>query len=378
DADYAEELDFCLVCRNCESACPSGVQFGTLMESARDGLEVLRPRGPLARLARFVGFRGILQRRFALSVSAFGLRFLQRTGLLRVAALLGERGRALAAQPAVPPLRERRALPASTPSSTQRRGAVALLQGCVMPEWLGRVNRSTVRVLGAAGFDTNVPTKHVCCGALHAHNGDREGARTLLKKTIELFEALPSGDSLPLVVNSAGCGAHLREAEHFFEGEPEWEKRAAALAARVRDLSEFLTEQEASLPLKQSKDVALPLTYDDPCHLCHGQGIRTPPREWLDRIEGSNRVELADSESCCGSAGIYSILRPADAQAILEPKLDALERSGAKTLVTANPGCQLQWQTGVQKAQLDVEVLHLAELLDRSLGAGVERNESFE
>ena len=272
--------------------------------------------------------------------------------------------------PAVPPASERELLPGLIPARGKRIGAVAMLEGCVMPELYGRVNRDTVAVLSAAGFECRTALEHVCCGALHAHNGELEGARALARDTIERFEALGTdgGALLPIAVNSAGCGAHMKAFGQLLADDPQWRERAQRFSARVRDFSELVAPLVPQLGLKLPAD-ELPgvVTYDDPCHLCHGQRIRKEPRTLLDAVQGLRRVELENSESCCGSAGIYSLLRPADSQAIFAPKAAALERSGASMLVTANPGCQLQWESGLARSGSRASVMHLAELLARAL-----------
>ena len=359
DASFVEEMDFCLLCRHCESVCPSGVEFGALMEHTRNGLA---PKTFLGRVAKRRGFR-LLTSRSQLRFAASALRLLQVTGMVRlISALLGEKGRALAKLPPISPTSRRRPLPEHTPSTTEESTPVALLEGCVMPELLGDVNRATLRVLAASGHSVHVPVNQpACCGSLHAHNGELDQARAIAKETIAAFEE--TGE-VPVVTNSAGCGSHMKEYPNLFAEDPEWCDRAERFSARVRDLSEVLEPRPPEATT--SPEVRTPITYDDPCHLCHGQGVRDEPRALLDAT-GLERVELIESESCCGSAGIYSALRPDDAARILETKLDALRASGARTLVTANPGCQLQWESGVRDAGLDVEVLHLAELLERSL-----------
>jgi glycolate oxidase iron-sulfur subunit len=372
-AAFEEEMDFCLVCRHCESVCPAGVQFGAMMEVARSGL-VERARGkPIERALRWLGFRVILVRRSALWLAISALRLAQRTGLIQlVAPLLGARGKALANFPPVPGARERVPLPARTPARDARMASVALLEGCVMPELYGRVNRATVACLAAAGIECRTSPGHVCCGALHAHNGDLEGARALARSTIEAFDRVrDDGDSeaLPVVVNSAGCGAHMKEYERLLEQDPAWRERARAFSARVVDFAQFLARPatRARLAATLVPRESATITYDDPCHLCHGQQIRAEPRALMDLLPGLSRVELEASESCCGSAGIYSLLRPGDSARILDKKLEALRASGAGILVTANPGCQLQWESGVKRAGLAVEVVHLAEVLARHL-----------
>lgn len=378
DRVFAEEMDYCLVCRNCESVCPAGVEFGSMMEHTRDELARALPPGPLARFARWVGFRVILPNRSALRAASFGLRTAQVLGLTKLAALLGgARGKALAAQPAVPPKHERRLLPAVTPAEGEPIGAAAMLTGCVMPEWLGRVNRASAHVLSASGCEVSCDPGHTCCGALHAHNGELDHARELARGTIKSFDALQSQDGMPLpvVVNSAGCGAHMREYGKLLADDPSWIARAEAFSARVRDLSEFLTVGAPAERL-QERLAAGPgaaalgqVAYDDPCHLCHGQGVRSQPRTLLDSVPQLTRTNLDEPESCCGSAGIYSVLRPTDSQAILATKLEDLAQSGAETLVTANPGCQIQWTSGLEASHSAIQVLHLAEVLSRALAS---------
>jgi glycolate oxidase iron-sulfur subunit len=365
DAAYRDEIDFCLVCRHCESVCPAGVRFGEMMETARAGVEATGRRTLASRIVRHVGFETVLRSRFWMSAAASALRFAQVTGLVRVLApLLGDRGESLAAQPTVPPRSERRALERLTPARGELRGRVAVLEGCAMRELYGRVNRATVEVLASLGLESHVSPDHVCCGALHAHNGRLEGSRELARATIERFEALTGHGEPPLevVVNSAGCGAHMKAYGHLLAGDPAWAERAARFASRVRDFSELVA---ARAPAGRKPELAgtEKLAYDDPCHLCHGQQVRAQPRTLLDLVAAARRVEMADAESCCGSAGIYSLLRPADSGAVFARKLASFDASGADVLVTANPGCQLQWETGLRRAGRRARVAHLAEIL---------------
>lgn len=354
DADYVEEMEFCLLCRHCESVCPSGVKFGAMMEIARDGISRKVGRPFRERVLRWIGFRVLLPHPFLLRVGATLGRLAQRLGLPRFGG------------PAIPPASERSALPSRTPARGERLGEVAVLEGCVMPILYGRVNRATVDVLARCGFDVHCPKPRVCCGSLHAHNGDLEGARRLARRTIAAFETVPG----EIVVNSAGCSAHMKDYAHLLAEDSAWFERAEAFVARVHDFSEFLAEDRCRTRLTgafRGSDVTL-VAYDDPCHLCHGQGIRSQPRQLLDAIPGLRRVEMQGSESCCGSAGIYSLLRPSTAAEILDPKIRAFVESGAKTLVTANPGCQMQWETGFARAGVDARVAHVAEILRESWG----------
>ncbi len=369
--EYGEELDFCLVCRHCESVCPAGVRFGEMMEHARSSLAKIVARPLHVRFVRWAGFSRGLRSRFVLARAHALLRAVQRNGMLKIVGeALGERGAGMAALPQTPPAAERKLLPEFTAAKTVRRGEVAMLEGCVMPEMFGRVNRATASVLSKLGFDVRTTRDMVCCGALHAHNGELDQARELARTMIVAFEKIPSAAlNSPIVVNSAGCGAHMKEIGRLLAGDQEWGERAARLVRRVVDFSQFVAPRiDAGLQLRFARaDAPYRVAYDDPCHLCHGQQIRSEPREILDRMEGLRRVEMPGSESCCGSAGIYSILRPADSAAVLAPKLAEFAATKAEILITANPGCHLQWQMGLARTESKAKVLHIAEVLDTAL-----------
>ncbi len=369
DAEFREEMDFCLVCRHCESVCPAGVEFGAMMEFTRASLVEQKPPGVAARFARWIGFSRILPSRFGLKTAVFGLQLGQRLGLIRlVAPLLGLRGSVMRHLPKVPPRAERRPLPAVTPAQGEKRGRVLTLEGCVMPELFGRVNHAVARSLCATGLEVCSPAGHVCCGALHAHNGEMEAAEDLARKTIDRFDAVDS--EARVVVDSAGCGAHMREYGRLLASDPAYRDKAAAFGARVVDYSEELSTPEARERLQpllhDGHGIEGPVTWDDPCHLCHGQGVVDQPRQLLDLVPGLERKEMTAANSCCGSAGIYSVLRPKDSLDVLAPKLEHLKKTGAKTLVTANPGCHQQWLVGVGREALPVEVLHLAEVIAKA------------
>lgn len=370
NASFAEEIDYCLLCLRCESMCPAGVRMGEMMEFTRAALVRTRPPRLASRLARWIGFRVVLPHRFVLRLLGSLLRLVQRTGTEKLVArlfgarFLGTLGAGMEDLPRIAPLPERRLLPERTAARGEERATVALLEGCVMPEFFPAVNRATVDSLAALGVSSLVPRGGTCCGSLHAHHGDLDGARRLARETIGAFET--TGE-VPIVVNSAGCGAHMRTYPRLFEDEG-WRTRAERFVARVHDYSEYtaplLADAGATLP---PGSLPLPATWDDPCHLCHGQGIRTEPRAVLDAIGGLERVELPDSEACCGSGGIYSLLRPEDGRAVFARKREEFAKSGAKSLITANPGCQLQWTSGMRRAGLDIPVVHLAEVVARSL-----------
>jgi glycolate oxidase iron-sulfur subunit len=371
DAEFGEAMDFCLLCRHCESVCPAGVRFGAMMEHTRGALAESRPGSLRARILRRLGFGVVLPHRIVLRLLGVLLRTAQLFRLDRLAdRLLGDRG--MRHLPRVPPLGSRRLLPRRVAADGATTGEVALLEGCVMPELHAHVNRATARSLARLGLGVRVP-EVACCGSLHAHNGELAGARALARRMLEAFDAERDADGtpLPVVTNSAGCGAHMKELHHLFAPDDPLHARASAFAARVRDYSEIVAPLLAArTDALGTADVPRPLAWDDPCHLCHAQGVRSEPRAVLASLPGLERVELADSESCCGSAGIYSLLRPEASRAIFARKLAALDESRARTLVTANPGCQMQWESGLARAGRDVQVVHLAELVDAALAAG--------
>ncbi|MFT5291415.1 MAG: glycolate oxidase iron-sulfur subunit [Planctomycetota bacterium] len=372
DAGYAEELDFCLLCRHCESVCPAGVQFGSMMETARDAVERVVKRPLLTRLLRHIGFRHVLPNRLILRVLGSALRVMQLLRLDSLAAKIGgARGAGVADLPRIQALGKRRLLPKVTPATGTRTESVAVLEGCVMPEMFPGVNRSTVDSLAKLGLESHRLPGVVCCGSLHAHNGDLKGARDLARVMLDGYDQLSVDlNAAPrIAINSAGCGAHMRELGHLFaEGDPD-HLRAKMFASHVVDYSEVVAPLLADrAPIQDDAlgDLPGPLTWDDPCHLCHAQGVRVEPRQVLEKLPVA-LVPLQNSESCCGSAGIYSLLRPSDSADVFAPKLESFQASGAKTLVTANPGCQMQWQAGLRRSGSSARVVHLAELVDRAL-----------
>ena len=372
DADFAAEMNGCLVCRRCESVCPAGVEFGPMMGQTRAALQALQPSSTGTRFWRWFGFRVLLSRRWALRATAALVRLGQVTGLDRLSAPLLPRGfPAPADAPVIPPARERsRLVPARLAAPTEQ---AFVLEGCVMPILFGAENRATVAALAAHGVQAIAPPSVACCGSLAAHNGDAAGATELAKRLIEAY----AGDA-PIVVNSAGCTSHMHELDELFERDDPWHARAKAFSERVVDFTTYLStrvrpQADAHVALFQG---VTRVTYDDPCHLCHGMGVRQAPRDLLDAAIASEnerrraagtapiqRVELDESEACCGAAGLYSMLHPAESKKLLESKLDAFEATGAELLITANPGCQMQWRAGLSARGHDANVAHIATLM---------------
>ncbi|HEX6810357.1 MAG TPA: heterodisulfide reductase-related iron-sulfur binding cluster [Planctomycetota bacterium] len=348
-------LDRCLDCRACETACPSGVRYGEILETTRGELESKLPaRGFSAALVRFLLTSVVAkQRRLRFLFSLLGLA--ESSGMRWLATRLRLLPVAVARlAPPVPARRERRALPTGLhrpPAGVRRRGVqVALFTGCVMEQMFGRVNRATLQVLLANGFDVHVPAAQRCCGALLVHAGLPEGARTLARANTSAF-----ADADVVVNNSAGCGCAMKDYGHLLGDEA-----GAAFARKCRDVSEFLAEAGlTAVPAECRARVA----YDDPCHLCHGQGVRTAPRSLLALVPGLTLVPHHRPEDCCGSAGIYNLLQPDLAGEIGRRKAESLLQAQVEMVVTGNPGCMMQIGSHLQLLGHSLPVRHPIELL---------------
>jgi glycolate oxidase iron-sulfur subunit len=346
-------LDRCLACRACEAVCPSGVPYGRLIEETRAGVARVRGITPLGRVLLWT-----VSRPWALGAIAAALSLVERTGLRRlVRRFLPPRLRRLDAL--APPAGRPSYRPVQVESP---RASVGLLLGCVMRASYGDVHTATARALAHLGAQIIETPGQTCCGALHAHAGDKAEAVRLAKRNIAAFERADL-----LLVNAAGCGAHLKSYAHLLEEDPKWAERATALASRVRDVSEFLMTIVGD---ETFGTLAMRVTYQDPCHLAHAQGIRAEPRALLSRVRGLELVEMADADVCCGSAGYYNLAQPEYADRLLEPKIDAILATRPDAVVTGNPGCMLQLAAGLRsRGRADIPVLHVVEVLDRALAA---------
>jgi glycolate oxidase iron-sulfur subunit len=361
-----EHLSLCLDCRACETVCPAGVPYGRLIEAAKAEIEQQRPGSLGRRLFRWLNFGLLLGHPRVLAAAAAGLRFYQRSGLQAIVRrsglvrlLPGTLPAWEALLPSLPSAAERAPLPPVTAAVGPRRARVALLTGCVQSVVFGAHNRATARVLARNGCEVLAPPQG-CCGALHAHGGDHARAVAMAKRTVETFEAVGAD---AVIVNTSGCGAHMKAYGTLLGDEPGWAERAARFAATVQDVAEFLAREPLRGPLQP---VAMRVTYHDPCHVVHGQKIRRQPRALLSQIPGLQVIELPESDWCCGSAGIYNLTQPEMADRLLRRKVRNVATTGAEAVVTANPGCILQIQAGLRAQGQERPVLHLVELLDRA------------
>jgi glycolate oxidase iron-sulfur subunit len=348
-------LDRCLDCRACETACPSGVRYGEILETTRAQLEAARPKRGLAAFLTRTLLWHVVARQRRLRVAFALLRLAEVLGLRWLGTRLGLVPKAMAnLAPPVPPARERRPLPTGLhqpPAGVTPRGRrVALFTGCIMEPMFGRVNRATLRVLLENGFEVVVPAAQRCCGALLVHAGQPERARTLARANVDAF-----ADADVVLNNSAGCGAAMKEYGHLLGDE-----QGRAFAAKCRDISEFLAKEGLTRTPARCEQKAV---YDDPCHLCHGQGVRSAPRELLAQVPGLELLPHDRPEDCCGSAGIYNLLQPEMAGAVGRTKAEALRRSGAGLVLTGNPGCMLQIDSHLRQIGHEAPVRHPIELL---------------
>ncbi len=366
-ASFDEHMYTCLDCRACETACPSGVQFGKLVESARAQVEAQRPRGLAERALRALFFDLLLPhpRRLALFARASVLVARMSAPLLRLASRrLGFAARLLSLSELLPhrPL-VAEGVPILVPAEGVRRGHVLLFLGCVMRAAYGDVNAATARVLARNGWEVAAPRDQTCCGALHVHAGDRDAAKALARANIDRLDGLAAD---AIVVNAAGCGANLKEYGWLLKDDRDYAERAERFASRVKDVSEFLADTGLNVT---PGPLPLRVTYDDPCHLVHGQRVREQPRALLAAIPELQHVPLEEADWCCGSAGTYNVTRHDLSMQLLERKVERIERTGAELLVTANPGCAMQIEAGLRRAGSTTKVLHIVELLDRAYAA---------
>jgi glycolate oxidase iron-sulfur subunit len=363
---YVEHLDLCLACRGCESACPSGVRYGHLIEVARAEIEAVRQRSWLSSVFRNVVFHYLLPSRKLLSFAAWMLWIYQRSGLqkaVRSSGLLrGSLGRAESLSPRIETPFFFRAYGRVYPAEGEQRYRVAMLGGCIANVSFARLNEATVRVLRKNGCEVTIPAGQTCCGALHVHSGLRDEARALAQRNID---AIVDGGYDAIITNAAGCGSTLKEYGELLE-----HAQARKFSGSVKDISEFLASISLNTNLGRIEQT---VTYQDSCHLAHGQKIRSAPRSILRAIPGVVFREMPLSDLCCGSAGIYNVVQGDMAAAILEKKMPLANSTRAEVIATANPGCMLQLRAGVARHGAGQRVAHVVELLDEAYAAYHER-----
>jgi glycolate oxidase iron-sulfur subunit len=356
-----QHFDRCLGCMACVTACPSGVRYDRLIEDTRAQVERRHPRTRAERLLRGAIFRLFPYPR-RLRLLRGPLRAYQASGVRRLLGPLLARTPTLATLESLAPrLRRPERLPERVPAVGPRRAVVGMLTGCAQRAFFPDVNAATARVLAAEGCDVVLPRAQGCCGALSVHTGREAEAQGFARSLIDSFE--DAGVDY-LVVNAAGCGSSLKEYGDLLRDDPSYAERAAALAAKVRDVSEVLVELG---PVAPRHPLPLSVAYHDACHLAHAQGVRAQPRRLLADIPGLSLREIASAEICCGSAGVWNVLNPEPARELGDRKARDVLATGADLLVTANPGCLMQVAAAVHRAGGVIGLAHTVQVLDASI-----------
>ena len=360
----ALHIDRCLGCLACETACPSGVQYGRIVERARAQIENNYRRSFPARAMRRFFFGKVLHNLRLLASLARMMRFYQRSGMqtvLRKTGLLRLFG--VADLDRLSPQIDKQfffsEIGKTDPAVGERRGKVAFLAGCINSVAFSHLNRATVKVLTENGIEVVIPAGQGCCGALDAHAGFRNDARKLARNNINVFLA---GDYDAIVTNAAGCGSLLKEYDDLLEADPQYNERAHQFSAKVRDVTEYLAQVGLRPPRKR---IAQNVIYQDACHLLHAQKVKTQPRELLKAI-GCQLVEIPHADQCCGSAGIYNVVQNELSMKILEAKMDDISSVSADVLATGNVGCMIQLRAGAAQRKMNLPVKHVVELLEEA------------
>ena len=365
DPIFDEQMYQCLNCRACEAVCPSGVHYGPLVEAARSQLEQHRPRPLWQRAVRRIAMGWLFGDVRRMRALVGGLRGYQRTGLDRAVRRTGVlRLLKMAETERMMPPVAAKALVAGReswrPANPTR--AARLFNGCVMSTVFADTNRAAGRVLAHNGHAVDIPVRQQCCGALHVHAGMMDEARVLARVNIDAFEE--SGHD-PIVVTAAGCGAALKEYGFLLKDDPAYADRATAFSARVRDVTELLG---ADVLVPPTHAVRRDVTYQEPCHLAHAQRITAQPRNLMAAIPGLNLIEMRESSLCCGSAGIYNLIRREMAEDLGDRKARHALETTATEVITANPGCAMQLRASLLRNGSSARVRHIVDLLDESYG----------
>lgn len=368
DAGFERSLDLCLGCRACETVCPSGVKYGSLLEEARDIIAANKSYSIPVKVARKAAFSGLFPHQGRMRAVAGLIGFYQRSGLQTAARKIGFMNllpEGLASMekilPKVPPMKELKNRPELLPAIGKKTIRVAFFRGCLMDTMFLETNNATAKLLQLAGCEVAIPKSQACCGALHGHYGEKDSAKELAKRNIEAFEVTGADY---IVSNAGGCGGFLVEYGHLFQNDPKWHERAATFSGKVKDLSEVLIEagflEKVELKLPQQI-----ITYQDSCHLRNAMKSATAPRVLLKAMNGTEFREMDEADRCCGSAGIYNIIESEMSMKVLDYKMEKVKDTLAATIVTANPGCLLQMKLGIEREGLSnsMRAVHIADLL---------------
>ena len=365
DESVIGHWDLCIQCRACEVACPSGVPYGSLIEKTLENVEPYRQRNKISKFIRSVVLKVIVKRQNILSAMFIGLRLYSATGVqkvLRKTRLLEFVSKKLDLIERSTPLIHGKSFKSKgqyyKPEKEQT-AVVNLLSGCVMPLVQGDQMRAVVEVLKETGTGVKVPADQVCCGAINSHLGDMDSSRQLARDNIDAFNS----NQDPIVVASAGCGARMKEYSSLLSSDPEYANKAKKFGERVLDLHEYIREKQIDVPTSSDSEPLL-VTYQDSCHLGNVQGIKQAPRDIICRLPGVEFKELKDSNICCGAGGAYMVTQPEMSNKVLSSKIKNIQDTGADVVITSNPGCYMQIESGIKKYGLDIKVKYVAEMIN--------------
>ncbi|MDT2047064.1 (Fe-S)-binding protein [Priestia flexa] len=367
DEDVEKSLNMCLGCRACEPVCPSGVNYGHLLEEARDIINQNKKHSIPVKVVRKVVFEGLFPHQNRMQNMTGLLGFYQRSGLQRVVRSTGilkllpdNLASMEKVLPTVPTLKEMKERPTHLPAKNETKKRVAFFSGCLMDTMFMQTNDATMKLLQLAGCEIVIPQNQACCGALHGHSGEKDAAKKLAKRNIQAFEDLNVDY---IITNAGGCGAFLIDYDHLLKDDPQWAQRAQTFSSKLKDISSILVDLEFF-----NKKLSLPqqvITYQDSCHLRNVMKTSSEPRRLLKAIANVEYREMKNADSCCGSAGIYNIVESEMSMQILDTKMKSAVATQATTIVTANPGCLLQMKLGIEREGLSskVRAVHLVDLL---------------
>lgn len=354
DDTSVQHIDLCLGCRACEAVCPSGVQYGHLLEHTRDHIEGTYQRSPFQNFLRRFVIEKIFPHRERMELAIAPARLAKKLKLQKILPKFAKDALSL-----IPTNGKAEPLAPFSPATGTRKGRVGFIRGCVMDVMFSETNQNTVKLLNAAGYDVVVPEQQGCCGALFAHSGNLNRARECARDNIIAF-ANQNLDAI--VINAAGCGSTLKEYGGLLHGDANWEQRGKHFSAKVKDITEFLAA--CDLPQHATRNTQhVRVTYHDACHLAHPQRITKQPRDLIKAVAGKNYVELPESDVCCGSAGTYNLTEPEMAERLQNRKIQNIIKTDADVVVTTNPGCLLQIRSGLEKAGSKMKALHISDYL---------------
>lgn len=376
DEDVEKSLNMCLGCRACEPVCPSGVNYGHLLEEARDIINQNKKHSLPVRTVRKAVFEGLFPHQERMRTLTGLIGFYQRSGLqraVRSSGMMKLLPDSLSSMekvlPVIPTLKEMKNRPTYLPAKPEKRKRVAFFSGCLMDTMFMKTNDATIKLLQLSGCEIVIPENQACCGALHGHSGEKDAAKDLAKRNIAAFEDLQVDY---IITNAGGCGAFLIDYDHLLKDDAKWSERAKAFSSKLKDLSSILVELEFfKVKLKLPEQA---VTYQDSCHLRNVMKTSAEPRKLLKSIGNIEFREMKNADSCCGSAGIYNIVESEMSMQILDTKMKNAKATHAATIVTANPGCLLQMKLGIEREGLSdkVRAVHIADLLLEAVQNGEE------